>query len=57
MGDEGIDEVGGIEQEQHNGDANAQLLLDQGDPRLWCCGTQREVKNRGQQNPDDDQKQ
>jgi hypothetical protein len=57
MGEEGVDEVGGIEQQKNDGDAEAQAFVDQRDVHPACGCAFGEVEHRRQQNGDDHQEQ
>ena len=57
MGDEGVDQIGGVEQQQDDGNAEAQPLVDQGDVHPGCGNPFGEVEHGRQQNCDDHQEQ
>jgi hypothetical protein len=55
MGDEGVDQIGGVEQQQNEGNAEAQPLVDQGGIHPGCGNPFGEVELGRQQNREDHQ--
>ncbi len=57
VGHQGVDEVGGVEQQQHDRDAEAQPLVGQREVAAGCRDPLGEIEDRGQQNGNHDQEQ
>jgi hypothetical protein len=57
MGEQGVDEAGGVDQQQNDRNPEAQPLVDQGDVCPGCSDAFGEIEHGGQQNGDDHQEQ